>query len=226
MPAGQAIFSAHCDRRIIMGNTRLIAGNEEKYFTKNIVYKYIVGNFIRNVSELALKVRKNISSINEIGCGEGHLAERIGSLGIAPVRGCDVSEDMIRKAIGLHAGGKIDFYVKSVYDLDQADEADLIVCCEVLEHLEDPASALQKLKLISNKYCLLSVPNEPLWRILNCMRGKYLKDFGNTPGHLKHWSFGAFKNLVLGYFNIIEARKVFPWTVILAQKTHPLINKK
>ena len=36
------------------------------------------------------------------------------------------------------------------------------------------------------------MPREPLWRGLNMARGAYLKDLGNTPGHVNHWSKRSF----------------------------------
>ena len=40
------------------------------------------------------------------------------------------------------------------------------------------------------------MPREPLWRGLNMARGAYVKDLGNTPGHLNHWSRKAFVELL------------------------------
>ena len=46
-------------------------------------------------------------------------------------------------------------------------------------------------------HLLVSVPREPLWRGLNMARGAYIKDLGNTPGHLNHWSRKAFVELLV-----------------------------
>ena len=46
-------------------------------------------------------------------------------------------------------------------------------------------------------YLLVCVPREPLWRGLNMARGAYLKDLGNTPGHLNHWSKRSFVALLV-----------------------------
>ena len=41
---------------------------------------------------------------------------------------------------------------------------DLVVCSEVLEHMEDPERALQNVKelCVENGFILLSVPQEPI----------------------------------------------------------------
>ena len=64
---------------------------------------------------------------------------------------------------------------------------------------------------------IISVPREPIWRFLNLLRGKYIKDLGNTPGHLQHWSSDKFVDLVSNYFEIIEVKKPFPWTMLLCK---------
>jgi hypothetical protein len=61
------------------------------------------------------------------------------------------------------------------------------------------------------------VPNEPLWRVLNFSRGKYLADWGNTPGHLNHWSPGAFRAFLEKELIIEDMRRPLPWTVVLAR---------
>ena len=83
-----------------------------------------------------------------------------------------------------------------------------------MEHLENPEKALSELARITKKYVIISTPNEPIWRILNCVRGKYIKDFGNTPGHINHWSSKSLKKMISKYFKIIEVKKPLPWTIV------------
>ena len=45
---------------------------------------------------------------------------------------------------------------------------------------------------VARRWLLVSVPHEPLWRALNVARGAYLRELGNTPGHLNHWTRAAF----------------------------------
>src|SRR5688572_3432463 len=111
--------------------------------------------------------------------------------GVSSVKGTDFSAAMIELAASKFPA--IDFRQRSIYDLKtDEDAADLVVCCEVLEHVEEPRLALERLAGISGQYCLLSVPREPLWRALNCLRGSYLRQLGNTPGHIQHWSRAEF----------------------------------
>ena len=161
--------------------------------------------------------RTGAREAHEIGCGEGHLSSRLAGLGLT-VRACDFSTAIIDRASALHAGSGIDFHVRGIYDLDrEEDSAPLVVCSEVLEHVEHPEAGLRHLADVTEDFCILSVPREPLWRLLNMARGKYLGNLGNTPGHLQHWSRNGFMGLVSNRFDIVECRSPVPWTMILCR---------
>ncbi|MEW6740146.1 MAG: class I SAM-dependent methyltransferase [Nitrospirota bacterium] len=190
----------------------------DKYKTKNPIGRYLVARFLETIKENIISITEPISSILEIGCGEGFLASYINSFGIASVEACDFSETIINVARNNFAGSNINFFAKDIYDFKESDMKDLIICCEVLEHLEYPEKALKNLVDISGKYCLLSVPNEPLWRFLNLGRFKYIAQFGNTPGHINHWSSKEFCSLVSKYFDIMKVNNPLPWTVVLCKR--------
>lgn len=42
---------------------------------------------------------------------------------------------------------------------------DTVLCAEVLEHLDDPVSAIKKLKSLSKRFVLVSVPYEPFFSL-------------------------------------------------------------
>ena len=95
------------------------------------------------------------------------------------------------------------------------DTFDLIEAFHILEHLDKPNLALKELYRVTKKYCILSVPNEPIWRILNLLRGAYVRDLGNTEGHINHWSTSSFQKLVSSYFRIVKLATPLPWTILL-----------
>jgi 2-polyprenyl-3-methyl-5-hydroxy-6-metoxy-1,4-benzoquinol methylase len=194
----------------------VIAGNVyDKYASGNPIERYLMDRFIIHIFEMVEFT--DCEEIHEVGCGEGHLSGIISEKTNIKIRATDFSENIIKTATKNYPS--INFEVKDIYQLDPAnDSACLIICSEVLEHLEDPAKALKILSNLIKKYIIISVPREPIWRILNIVRGKYLSHLGNTPGHLNHWSKISFINTVGRYFKIIDVRSPFPWTILLCRK--------
>ena len=197
----------------------IIVGNAyDKYSSKNIIVRLFMKKFSNALSELVKKTEAQ--TINEVGCGEGFWIIFWNKNGIQAC-GSDFSEkviDIARENAKQNGLSKDIFSVSSIYDIKpEHDSAELIICCEVLEHLENPEKALTALKHTATQYIILSVPREPIWRALNIARGKYIHSFGNTPGHIQHWSKKAFINLVNKYFEILEVRSPLPWTMLLCR---------
>ena len=70
---------------------------------------------------------------------------------------------------------------------------------------------------VARRHLLVSVPREPLWRALNVARGAYLRDLGNTPGHVNHWSKRSFAALLARHGEVEQVRSPFPWTMLLVR---------
>lgn len=189
-----------------------------KYEAKNFIAKYLTNNFMKTVSRLIESVKEECYSLTEIGCGEGYIISSLASLNFKSIKAFDLSKRVVDIAMQRCKEQRVDFYVKSVYDLNLEDSAELMVCCEVLEHLENPEKALELIESVTKKYCIFSVPNEPLWCFLNICRLKYLKNYGNTPGHINNWSPRQFINLLSNKFEIIAIKKPLPWQVYLVKK--------
>jgi 2-polyprenyl-3-methyl-5-hydroxy-6-metoxy-1,4-benzoquinol methylase len=197
----------------------VVIGNAyDKYGSKNPVVKWMMNGFASALSDLI--ARAEPESIHEIGCGEGYWVLRWSEQGLN-ARGCDFSREVIEIARenAINRGLETSlFKSRSIYDLDVTqDSADLVVCCEVLEHLENPDAGLQALQRITKRHLIVSVPREPLWCTLNLVRGKYIARWGNTPGHIQHWSKRKFIKLVSGYFEVVEIRSPLPWTMLFCR---------
>lgn len=196
----------------------VIGGNlYPKYTTSNPIARRLVGRFLATLCDLA--ERSGARQVHEVGCGEGHLGLALAAAGLT-VRGSDLSSEAVASARRLAAerGVAIDHEVADLYQLvPERDGAELVVCCEVLEHVPDPARALAVLASLARPHLLLSVPREPLWRILNLARGHYWSDLGNTPGHLQHWSTHGFLDLLRTEVEVIEVCTPLPWTMALCR---------
>ena len=156
---------------------------------------------------------------HEVGCGEGEIAIRLARRGLR-VRGSDVAAEVIAEARrrAVAAGTEIEFRRAPIEELaPEGDAAELVVCCEVLEHLADPERGLAVLASLARPWLLVSVPREPVWRALNLARGHYFADLGNTPGHLNHWSRRGFVNWLSTRLSVVEVRAPLPWTMALCR---------
>jgi 2-polyprenyl-3-methyl-5-hydroxy-6-metoxy-1,4-benzoquinol methylase len=167
--------------------------------------------------------RSGATDVHEVGCGEGELARRLAARGLG-VRGTDVSSDVIAEARrrAEAEGVRAEFRAAPVEELDPArDAAELIVCCEVMEHLADPDAALAVVAGLARPWAIVSVPREPLWRALNLARLKYVGALGNTPGHLNRWSRRAFVGFLERRLEVVEVRSPLPWTMALCRAPQP-----
>ena len=193
----------------------------DKYGTSNPIARRLMAGFMDQLDELV--DRTGATEAHEVGCGEGELAIRLARRGIR-VRGTDAFPQVLEEARerARIAGVEIDFEATPVERLEPARHgAELIVCCEVLEHLQDPGRALEILAGLARPWLIASVPREPLWRALNLARLSYVGDLGNTPGHLNHWSKRDFVRFLASRFEVMEVRTPTPWTMVLCRVQSP-----
>jgi 2-polyprenyl-3-methyl-5-hydroxy-6-metoxy-1,4-benzoquinol methylase len=160
------------------------------------------------------------ASILDVGCGEGVVTERLAAASGAATTGVDLGTDALQEHWRRRETESVTFRPASAYDLPFEDASfDCVCALEVLEHLERPADALAELARVSRGTLLLSVPREPLWRAIHLLALRDVRSLGNTPGHVNHWSSGAFARLVSGYGRVVRLRRPFPWTVVLAERS-------
>jgi 2-polyprenyl-3-methyl-5-hydroxy-6-metoxy-1,4-benzoquinol methylase len=193
----------------------------DKYGTSNPVARRLMAGFTSQLDDLV--ERTGATDAHEVGCGEGELAIRLAKRGIR-MRGTDAFPQVLAEARkrASAAGVEIEFEATPVEELDPARHAaELIVCCEVLEHLGDPERALDVLAGLARPWLIASVPREPLWRALNLARLSYVGDFGNTPGHLNHWSKRDFVRFLTRRFEVVEVRSPTPWSMALCRVQSP-----
>jgi len=155
------------------------------------------------------------SRILEIGAGEGIVTQRmIERFPHAAVTGLDLPDDDL---LDHWRDRGLSCLFGDATALPFADDTfDLVLAVEVFEHLPDPPAALAELDRVCSGHLIASVPFEPLWRMGNMARGRYLRDLGNTPGHINHWSHRSFRSFVDERFDVVEAARPLPWTMVLA----------
>ena len=190
--------------------------NYRKHTSKNPVQKYLIERFYTTL----LSEIKNLkpSSILDVGCGEGFTLERLQDAGIGKkLEGVDYLDTAIQ--IGRKQFPQFTLRQGNIYALPYQDNSfDLLICSEVLEHLEHPDEALKELFRVTKKYVVFSVPNEPWFMASNFLRGKNWSRMGNDIEHINHWTSFSFARFVQKEFKVRMLRKPFPWTIIIAEK--------
>lgn len=191
--------------------------NYQKHISKNPVQRFLIDNFYKALSNLVKPTKA--TRVLDVGCGEGFTLVNLGRNRIGKLyEGVDYSRNAIKLGKKLYPG--LNLKEANIYELPyENDSFDLIVCTEVLEHLEYPKKALREIKRVAKKYIALSVPNEPFFTLANLLRGRYIKSFGNHPEHINHWTGGGFKKFIRRNGLKVSATKYpFPWTLVLARK--------
>lgn len=195
--------------------TEVPTGNTyDKYASKNPIERRLMEGFFGCLDELLPASAP--SSVLEVGVGEGEVSERVRTrYPDARVVGIDLPDDELG---GSWAERGLSCAFADIGRLPFPDDSfDLVLAIEVLEHVPDPAAALTELSRVARGELVLSVPREPIWRIANMARGKYIGALGNTPGHVNHWSRRTFANLVGQHFETTKVRAPFPWTMVGAR---------
>jgi ubiquinone/menaquinone biosynthesis C-methylase UbiE len=190
--------------------------NFRKYTSKNPAQQYLINNFLETLFSCVKDLPVN--TVLDAGCGEGFILSEFKNRNIGShLEGIDFSEDALD--IGRKMFPFLDLKKEDIYNLPYEDNSfDLVICTEVMEHLEKPDKVVDEIMRVSKKYCLFSVPNEPLFMISNFLRGKNLARWGNDIEHIQHWSSSAFKATLGEKLNILNVKRPFPWTIVLSEK--------
>jgi SAM-dependent methyltransferase len=189
----------------------------DKYGSSNPVVRRLMSGFHSTLDELWAKAAPE--SVLDVGCGEGVLtAEWAERLGDRRIVGIDLDDPKLLAEWEGRRRANLEFRVEEATSLSFADgEFDLAAAIEVLEHVPEPEATVAEMARVANRWVLVSVPREPLWRGLNVTRGVYWRSLGNTPGHVNHWSKRDFVSLLSRHGEVVEARSPFPWTMLLVR---------
>jgi 2-polyprenyl-3-methyl-5-hydroxy-6-metoxy-1,4-benzoquinol methylase len=193
-----------------------VTGNTyDKYGSSNPVVKKLMAGFERTLDELWAKASPR--SVLDVGCGEGVLTHKWAQrLRDGRIVGVDLEDPAIQAEWVKRQAPNLEYKIMKAENLPFGDgEFELAAAIEVLEHVPDPEVTVAEMARVASRWMLVSVPREPLWRGLNMARGAYVKDLGNTPGHVNHWSKRDFVAFLNRHGRVVEARSPFPWTMCL-----------
>lgn len=190
--------------------------NYRKHTHKNPIQRFLLVIFYRSLLREIKKITPD--AILDVGCGEGFTLSKLKEAGLGRrLEGIEYLDTAI--ALGKKERPDIAIKKGSIYKLPYKDNTfDLVLCTEVLEHLEEPEKALEELVRVSKKHVLLTVPNEPFFMLAQLLRGKNWSRWGNDIEHINHWTALGFRRFVHKYLTIASFQLPFFWTMILAEK--------
>lgn len=193
------------------------SSNYKKHTSRNPLQRYLMDRFYRVLVGYAKCAAKK--SILDAGCGEGFTLHKLQQAGLGKqLAGFDASAEAVAVANTMFP----DLSVRTgdIYAIDHRDRSfGLVICSEVLEHLEAPAKALAELRRVSEQYVLVTVPWEPWFQLTNFLLGKYIRRWGNHPEHINHWNVSSFTRLLVAQgFTLLHVSVSFPWILVLARR--------
>ena len=195
----------------------VIGNHTHKYTARNPAIRWLTGRWVANLDRLLTRLTHDPVAPGralEVGCGEGVIADNLARR-LADVVALDLPDAGLRADWRRYDGPR--FLHASAHRLPFADDRfDVVVAAEVLEHLPDPDQGLAEMARVGRRHLVLSVPHEPIFRACNLATGRYVRDLGNTPGHLNHWTRRGFVRFVAQVAELRAVTSPFPWTTIWA----------
>lgn len=185
----------------------------DKYESRNPLVRIAVSKYLEDLDSLLC----DLPFYSFLDCGEGYILEYMRKRGYAAKQfAFDSSKRILDKAKKLNENAK--FVCSNMYSTGfKSKSFDVAALCQVLEHLDEPDRALNELKRVSRRFVLITVPHEPYWRIANMLRLRYLKDEGNTPGHIEHFSRKNLKTLLEKYFRNVKIKTSTVFLIALCE---------
>lgn len=188
----------------------------EQYHFKNRVKRFFYERFVQQLVICIAAIAPH--KMLDVGCGKGivtYAARRQHPELV--ITGMDIDREELRIAQQLNSG--CDVVLADIHALPfVSNQFELVVCTEVLEHLERPHLAIAELQRVSAHSLLLSVPHEPFFRLGNLCSGHYLSSWGNYPDHRQLWTKAQFVREVSRLLTVRQVWTSFPWTIVWASK--------
>ena len=189
--------------------------NYAKFQTRSPLARFLFDRFYEVLRRMVAELQPE--SVLDAGCGEGETLERLHGLLPREVHGFDNNPACVE-----FAAARLPAYRFSTGDVCHIDHEDnrfnLVLCLEVLEHLADPTWAVHELVRVSRRDIVVSVPNEPLFRLTNLARGKYIRRWGDHPEHCQHWSRSSLTAFLTSSVDVVTVESSYPWLIAHCRK--------
>ncbi|WP_437632267.1 class I SAM-dependent methyltransferase [Sorangium sp. So ce854] len=186
-----------------------------KYRRAGALKRKLIQRFARAIHDLFIEANP-VQRVLEIGVGEGFLSGYLSEkFPEKQFTGVDLNPADIERL--QRQFPSIEARVGTAYDLgDLPAGFDLVICAEVLEHLEAPDRALAEIQRLAPRRVILSVPHEPFFMLSNLLAGNNVRRLGNDSEHINHWNPTSFRRLIEPRFDVLRMTTSYPWVLCLA----------
>jgi ubiquinone/menaquinone biosynthesis C-methylase UbiE len=199
---------------------------EAYYARSSLVIRLVEGRRLHWI--LKLLDPRDEDKILEVGCGGGHVLERVRR---GELHGIDLSPRMLALA-RRRLGNRAELKKCDAEHLDYADRFfDKVICTEVLEHTWNPSGVLREIRRVlkPDGTVILSVPNEDLidrWKEVMVRARVFNLFFSNIPEendwHLHRFNLPVLQSVTAGVFaaSVVRAipHRLFPLRYVARYK--------
>jgi 2-polyprenyl-3-methyl-5-hydroxy-6-metoxy-1,4-benzoquinol methylase len=147
-----------------------------------------------NVYKLAKKVAESepIKKVADIGCGSGlKLKMYFDNYNI-------VGYEIESNVLWLRTKYPDNLWIISDFN-STPDKADLVICADVIEHVDNPDELLNFIVKMNPEHIVISTPDRDQ---LRDKRGRPYTGPPNNKHHVREWSFDEFTSYISFYFDI------------------------
>jgi 2-polyprenyl-3-methyl-5-hydroxy-6-metoxy-1,4-benzoquinol methylase len=144
---------------------------------------------------LSIMEERQLTEVADVGCGSGY--KLVNYLGMFTTMGYDVAPTVE------YLQGKYPDRTWHIADFRQRGIArvPMVVCADVIEHVENPDELMDFLLELSSKWVVLSTPERDL---VYPKASTYLNGPPQNLTHLREWNFREFRNYISGFITVTE----------------------
>lgn len=138
--------------------------------------------------------RENISSICDVGCGSAFKLMK--HFSDYDTTGIDV-EATVAFLKNKYPDRK---WISAPFSDRSLPQFDMVICSDVIEHVDDPDELFAFLVHLAKKYLVISTPAREKYE------GRYYYGPPSNPAHVREWTFAEFGRYASTKVNVIEHR--------------------